>query len=261
MVPSQLAEKAERYLERLCVEIPSRRVGSEGNRAATDFFAATAAPFGFRTECPEFACIDWEQGGAHLTASGESFDTAPSPYALGCDVSAPLAIVTSADELEAVEIAGDRAGARRPRQRAVDAEELPFLQPGRTQAHYPTSWRQKPGAIVAATSRNPELAGAVYPFPLIEDGDFDIPSVYMTEQEGNRLPSPLVRRSPSNRAWRTPATGCNVMARQAVGAAPDCVVRAHRQQASTPGAIDNATGVVVLLLLAEILTGYEGSWV
>ncbi len=37
MASSQLAEKAERYLERLCVEIPSRRVGSEGNRAATDF--------------------------------------------------------------------------------------------------------------------------------------------------------------------------------------------------------------------------------
>ena len=31
------------------------------------------------------------------------------------------------------------------------------------------------------------MAGGVYPFPLIEDGDFDIPSVYLTAEEGERL--------------------------------------------------------------------------
>ena len=42
-------------------------------------------------------------------------------------------------------------------------------------------------AIIAATGRDPGLAGGVYPFPLIEDGDFDIPSVYMKDVEGDRL--------------------------------------------------------------------------
>ena len=37
------------------------------------------------------------------------------------------------------------------------------------------------------TDRNPELVGALYPFPLFEDGDFDIPSVFMTGDEGLRL--------------------------------------------------------------------------
>jgi hypothetical protein len=41
--------------------------------------------------------------------------------------------------------------------------------------------------IIAATSRSPELAGALYPFAWIEDGDFDIPSVYMTDEQGARL--------------------------------------------------------------------------
>lgn len=31
------------------------------------------------------------------------------------------------------------------------------------------------------------MMGALYPFPLFEDGDFDIPSVYMTDVEGERL--------------------------------------------------------------------------
>ncbi len=42
-------------------------------------------------------------------------------------------------------------------------------------------------AIICATGRNPALAGGVYPFPLIEDGDFNIPSVYMTEDEAARI--------------------------------------------------------------------------
>ncbi|MEZ4997668.1 MAG: hypothetical protein R2758_09480 [Bacteroidales bacterium] len=32
--------------------------------------------------------------------------------------------------------------------------------------------------MIGATGRSSALAGGVYPFPLIEDGDFDIPSVY-----------------------------------------------------------------------------------
>ena len=261
MASSQLAEKAERYLERLCVEIPSRRVGSEGNRAATDFFAATAAPFGFRTESPEFACIDWEQGGAHLTASGESFDTAPSPYALGCDVSAPLAIVTSADELEAVEIAGAIVLLRGEiAKEQLMPKNFPFYNPDEHRRIISLLEAKAPRAIIAATTRNPELAGAVYPFPLIEDGDFDIPSVFMTEDEGARLArhaGQLVALE--SRARRIPSRGCNVVARKRPDARRRIVLCAHiDSKLNTPGALDNAAGVVTLLLLAELLADYDG---
>ena len=43
-----LSEKADAYLQRLCVEIESRRVGSPGNRAATDLFAGVARSFARR---------------------------------------------------------------------------------------------------------------------------------------------------------------------------------------------------------------------
>jgi len=48
-------------------------------------------------------------------------------------------------------------------------------------------YRKQLSAIIAATSIDPGLAGGISPFPLIEDGDFDIPSVYMTIEEGLRL--------------------------------------------------------------------------
>jgi hypothetical protein len=62
-----LSEKAETYSRRLCLEIPSRRVGSKGNQAATDFFAGIVASFGFETESPEFDCIDRSHDDVQLT--------------------------------------------------------------------------------------------------------------------------------------------------------------------------------------------------
>jgi aminopeptidase YwaD len=105
------------------------------------------------------------------------------------------------------------------------------------------------------------MAGAVYPFPLIEDGDFDIPSVYMTEEEGNRLAAcEGMEVSLDVRANRFPSTGRNVVARKGADPHRRVVLFAHIDaKDGTPGAIDNATGVVVLLLLAELLSGYAGS--
>jgi len=256
MASMQLAEKAERYLERLCVEIPSRRVGSDGNRAATDFFAETAASFGFRTECPEFGCIDWAQEGARLTAGGESFEAAPSPYSLGCDVNAPLTVVSSADELEAAEITDAIVLLRGEiAKEQLMPKNFPFYNPDEHRRIIGLLESKAPRAIIAATTRNPELAGAVYPFPLIEDGDFDIPSVYMTEDEGRRLAShggEMVALE--SRARRIPSSGCNVVARKAMAAPRRIVLCAHiDSKLGTPGALDNAAGVVTLLLLAELL--------
>jgi aminopeptidase YwaD len=101
----------------------------------------------------------------------------------------------------------------------------------------------------------------VYPFPLIEDGDFDIPSVYMTDREGDRLATHAGSRVLLEiKAERIPASGCNVIARKGADPNHRVVLFAHIDaKDNTPGAIDNAAGAVVLLLLAELLADYSGS--
>ena len=66
MTGSLFTDRAQSYLQRLCIEIPDRCVGSPGNRAATDFFANTIASFGFAAEAAVFDCLDWMQQGATL---------------------------------------------------------------------------------------------------------------------------------------------------------------------------------------------------
>jgi aminopeptidase YwaD len=258
---SHLTEQAQRYLEELCVAINNRRVGSEGNRAATAFFAETVASFGFRTECPEFACIDWAHEGARLMAGGEVFRAFPGPYSLGCNVSAPLVVVSTVGELEAAEITGaivllcgDIA------KEQLMPKNFPFYNPDEHRRIVSLLESKAPLAIIAATTRNPELAGAVCPFPLIEDGDFDIPSVYMTGEEGSRLAVHAGQEvALESRAWRIQSTGCNAVARKVMAASRRIVLCAHiDSKPGTPGALDNAAGVVVLLVLAELLEDYDG---
>jgi aminopeptidase YwaD len=85
------------------VDIPSRRVGSAGNQAATNLFSDIVSSFGFETKAPEFDCIDWSQDGVELAAGGASFEAFASPYSLGCQVSAPLLVISTMEELEAAE--------------------------------------------------------------------------------------------------------------------------------------------------------------
>jgi aminopeptidase YwaD len=140
-------------------------------------------------------------------------------------------------------------------------KSFPFYNPDHHKRIIQLLERCRPQAIIAATSRDQEMVGgAVYPFPLVEDGDFDIPSVYMTEEEGDRLALREGERvSLQIRAERIPSWGCNVIARKGDYPHRRIVLFAHIDaRMGTPGANDNASGVIVLLLLAELLADYAG---
>jgi len=261
MISRTLVEKVETYLHKLCVEIPNRRVGSPGNRAATDFFSGAVESLGFQTMTTTFDCIDWTEEGAQLTANGSSFDALVSPYTLGCRARAPLTVISTVEELEAAEVAdailllhGEIAN------EPLMPKNFPFYNPDEHRRIIQLLEAKQPQAIIAATSRNPEMAGAVYPFPLFEDGDFDIPSIYLTEEEGDRLADHAGETvSLEIRASRSPAEGCNVIARKGNDLHRRVVIFAHIDaKDGTLGAIDNATGTIVLLLLAELLADYDG---
>lgn len=256
-----MIEKSKNYMHKLCVEIPSRRVGSDGNRMATDFFEHVVSSYGFRTESQGFECIDWSQEGARLTADKTSFEAFVSPYSLGCQVRAPLAVISTVDELERAEISGRIAllcGDIAREQ--LMPKNFPFYNPDHHRRIINLLETKKPWAIVAATSRDVVMVGSQYPFPLFEDGDFDIPSVYMREEEGHRLASYAGKEaSLESRAERIPATGCNVVAFKGADPRHRVVLFAHIDaRMGSPGAGDNASGVIVLLLLAELLADYSG---
>ena len=258
---SKYAANAESYLNTLCSVEPNRRTGSPGNRDATDFFASTIRSFGFEIDATPFECLDYISGESVLTHDEEAFEVFTSPYSLGCDVAAALVSVSSVEELESTNCQ-DKLLLMRG---AICSEQLMpknfvFYNPEHHQKIIALLESKKPAGIITATERKPDQVGALYPFPLIVDGAFDITNVHCRDSIGD-----VIAKAQGYQfrlkidAHRLPSTASNIIAMLNSGAPGKIVVTAHIDAyEDTPGASDNASGTAVLLLLAEMLSSYQG---
>ncbi len=261
MASDKLVRKTEGYLNKLCREIPTRRVGSQGNRDATAFFKERVEDFGFRTEVQEFNCIDMRQGDIQLRANGHNFDALISPYTLGCGCTAELVSASTVNELESIQAKGkiillyDEITKEQ-----LMPKNFVFYNPKEHQHTYRLLEEKQPAAVITATTRNPDAVGAIYPFPMIEDGDFNIPSAYLTAKEGKKLLAFSGKKvSLKMDAERIPSKSENIVACKGGRIEKKIVLCAHIDtKEGTPGALDNASGVSILLLLAELLADYDG---
>ncbi len=254
-------KKCEQYLNILCKEIPERCVGSEGNRIATTFFEKEISCYGWETTAHEFDAIDWTNDGVFLSAGENNFDTLVSPYSLGCNVQAELIAISTINELEKADLHGkivllhgDIA------KEQIMPKNFVFYNPEHHQRIISLLEASGVSALIVATGMNSAVAGGVYPFPLFEDGDFDIPSVYMKDIEGEKLVKHAGEIiSLKSISHRIPGKGYNIIATKGKTGSSRIVVSAHIDaKKGTPGAIDNATGVTVLLLLSQLLEKYIG---
>ena len=258
---SDLNEKCRDWLKTLCVDIKERTTGSQGNRDATRLFRAQLEALGWETESQVFEAVDWIDGGATLHAGNKEFDVMVGPWSKGCSVKAVMESVSSISELEegdfsdkVILLHGEIAGEQ------LMPKNFIFYNPESHQRIISLLENSGAKAIICATGKNAALAGGVYPFPLIEDGDFNVPSVYMTEDEGMKLASFAGKEVIINsKSERIPGKGYNVTGRKGKPGNDRIVITAHiDSKKGSPGAIDNATGVVVLMLLAGLLKDYRG---
>ena len=263
MKQTHLLNQSKQHVDYLCHVIQERRVGGEGNRKATTYFKNLVHQQGWQVEETELAVMDWQSDGATLSCEGLFFDVESSPYSLGCDVEGELIAVNSLEMLKKADIKGKIVflyGEIAAEQ--ISPKNFVFYNPEHHQALITVFENGDPLAIVCATERNSAVAGGVYPFPLFEDGDFDIPSVFMKDTEGEKLLHCNHKMVTLNsKATRIPSTAFNIVARKGNLRAPKIVISAHIDaKIGTPGAIDNATGVSVLLLLSELLKEYKGQY-
>jgi aminopeptidase YwaD len=258
-----LLERTKEHLRVLCTVIKERRVGGEGNRRATGYVKEEFQKSGWKTEETLLSVMDWKTGGARLRCGQQLFEVFSSPYSLGCSAGGELLPVDSIEKLNKTDIAGRivflygkiASGQIMPK-------NFVFYNPEEHQQIITTLEKGNPKAIICATERDPACAGGVYPFPLFEDGDFNIPSVYMKDTEGIRLLACSGQTvTLESKAERIPETAYNVVAHKKDSKQKRIVITAHIDaKIGTSGAIDNATGVVVLLLLSDLMKDYSGNY-
>ncbi len=255
--------KTTHYLNVLCNEIQDRSVGSAGNRQATEFIKTLFAASGWKVEETPLFVMNWITTGASLRCGHINFEVFSSPYSLGCSVEGVLKAVDTLEKLQNARLTDHIVllhGAIASEQ--IMPKNFVFYNPDEHRQIVAVLEREKPAAIVCATERHAATAGGVYPFPLFEDGDFDIPSVFMKDTEGEKL----LRCEGSmiqlvSGARRISETAFNIVARINETMKDRIVITAHIDaKKGTPGAIDNATGVTVLLLLSDLLKDYRGKY-
>ena len=248
--------KASEYLKKICSVKPNRRTGSPGNREATNYFAEIVKQLGYSVDTNPFNCLDYKSGQVSLTLAEKKYIVFNSPYSLKCDIDAQLVTVSTIEELEKhscenkILLMKDDLCSEQ-----LMPKNFVFYNPDHHKKIYALLEEKKPAAIITATAKKPNQVGALYPFPLIVDGDFDIPSVYCTDIIGEEITSDtgeifkLIIQ-----AERIPSTANNVIARNNQANNKKIIVCAHIDAyEDSPGASDNASGTVVLLLLAEML--------
>lgn len=256
-----ISEQIQKDLTTLSVRIGERHPGSRNNQKATAYVTQRLQAAGFKPVETELDCLDWEAGDITLQIGEQPVDAFAGPFSDSIQISSHFKTASSLEELAAAEVQGRILvlhGELCKEQLA--AKNFIFYNPEHHQRIISLLEEKDPSAIIAITGKNPATTGALSPFPLIEDGDFEIPTVYTSEKEGmkilNQQGKEIYLQMESN---RIPSKAFNVNGFKPGQTAEKIVLCAHIDtKKGTPGAIDNAGGVCLLLSLADELKDYQG---
>lgn len=247
--------RAKDHLVALCSCQPDRRPGSIGNSNAVEYVGGWFAQAKWDVELQEFECLDWDTDGGELTIGGDSIDITPSPYGLGVKAAGPVRVLRTLQDLEDAELAGSVAVlAGELASEPLTPKAFPFYGSDEHAEIVRLLEAGAPAAVIGVTGKYPELCGALDPFPLIEDGDFEIPAASVRPDDAKSLldGAGLVA-AVEIRSRRIQSRARNVIATRGPRSSRVTVIAHIDTKPGTPGAVDNATGVVALLLLAELL--------
>jgi aminopeptidase YwaD len=237
------------HVDRLCVQLGTRPIGTVQNQLAQNYIARDLADLGYDVELQDYPCPAWGDCGTTLMVDGSSVPALTNPFSPSCDVSGPVVALPTFEALEDADLTGKVAVLYGELTRVPLAPAAWFLAGERDLA--------VPRLLVA------NGAVAVLTVPpavreterVIEDADFPLPSATVPSRDA----APLLSASQVHLRIATTLTKgrtANVVGRlNCRSSSARLVVCAHYDtKVDTPGATDNGAGVSVLLDVAERLS-------
>ncbi len=257
MNDSELPRQIAADIERLCSP-GGRPPGTEANRAATGYVTSRMRELGLKVELLPFDVPEWRYGGAFIRVDEAEFPAHPGPFSPPAEISGPLLTARRWTDLDGLTASGsvllllDELASE-----PLTPRGYPFYTHPEHSALLDALETSGALAVVAATGRHP-MAGALSPFPLIEESGIALPTAYLHEGAGTRLARFAGESSRIMIDSRTlPSSGSQPIGLLADGKAAGpvtVVVSAHvDSKPETPGALDNASGVATMLAVAALL--------
>ncbi|MFW5645062.1 MAG: M28 family peptidase [Bacteroidota bacterium] len=259
----KITETAKKHLSCLCEKIDNRCVGSMGNLEATEYFKNILEKNDWQIEKQEFEAFDWDSDEAFIETNGDKLTANSSPYSEACDLDADTEVVSTIEELAQVKASGKILILKDELTREqLMPKNFIFYNPDHHKRIISLLEESGSKGLIFIVSKSGFYEGGEYPFPIIEDGDFKIPSVYISEEKGDEL---LEKNSGRLRlvsgTRRSSSKGYNIIGRKGKNSSKKITITAHIDaKKGSPGAIDNATGVATMLLLSELLKDYDDNY-
>ncbi len=242
-----VTRRAQQYMHHLCNELGARPSASPSHYAASEYIENHFQSCGFKVESQEWDSPDWRELETILHVNGEIHPAAANAFSPCCNVVAPLKVARTMAELEKAEITG---------QIIVLCGAL-ALHPLSPKKWFLAS-EQELHMIDLLENKAPAAVITVQTLPgslerLIEDDDFNIPSATVSPEVGRVLLENLDQTARlAIHTQSKPGKARNLVARLGNKDQPRAVICAHYDtKIDTPGATDNASGIAVLLCLAD----------
>ncbi len=238
-----------------------RPVGSESNAAILEYLENQFEEMGLNVTSLPFSCLRWEEGLSHVEGAGQTLTIQPSPYSTGFWGEREMVMAETHMELKQVDCK-DRVlvMAGKLTESPLMPKDYPFYYPDEHRRMIELLEEKSPAAVIALTGRHP-MCG-LDPFPLFEDGRLGIPTAYaslsdwtrwkqMNGERGRIVIDSQVKEVES-RQLVAEIKGRNPLEKVVIGAHMDTKYK-------TPGALDNAAGIAVLMEAARMISSGEYS--
>lgn len=227
-------------LQMLCVTIGSRSIGTAGERRAAEYVAQRFREFGWESRLEEYPCLAWDYQGSSVTIDGRAVHAGPTHYSPGGVFEGPL---------------------MRAR---IGEDQLPIIDDYRGRIAW---FCEKEAGLFARHQVCRELRnqGAVavlilsyltetWSTKIVREPDIGIPTFGVAGREAQVLEAAEGRPVRLTVGAQTrPSHSENVVATVPGGpVGPLVLVTAHHEAAPyCPGAMDNASGVAMVLAIAQ----------
>lgn len=239
-------EELQSLLEKIILEFGERLTGSLKNKELAEYAKSYFEKNGYHVEKQSFSCIDWNEKGVELLLNDKKIRAEASYYSPGCQVEEKYVKISTIADLEKSNLENKIAvlfGELTAEQ--LMPKSFTFYNPEHHQKIIRLLEKKEPAAVVTIVDNDTSV---------FEDGDFNIPSVYVSKDEGEKILKEEGIISLTIRAERTPSTGSNIIARINEDKAKKIVITAHLDtKYGTPGALDNGTGIAIILFLSNLI--------
>ena len=240
--------------------LKERPVGSENNMDILIYLENLMVKMGYDIKKLPFICTTWEKDESCLALNDRRIKIQASPFSQPFEGSGKLVFAKSLEELETANcqncilvVGGELVTT------PLQPKEYPFYYPDEHKYLIELFERKRPAAIIAATGKH-VLCG-LHPFPLFEDGNFLIPSAYVTEAMFEELQGndkewmawvSIQSKNEQQNSYQLVAQKRNKSNHGKI------IICAHMDtKYNTQGALDNAVGVAVLIGAAARLAGSD----